>query len=489
MSGFRRLCLSRWFIPPREMPVDAIRVTDPVTGATYLRPRPHPKKPDSSKDFNGGPLPSTCGTPYCTKAGLPHDECTGTRQPFDPYYFTPAANVPPLGTPSIDGSPLPFVPPRPEELEAHPGGDRSAFKRWIQSFPGWNMPLERPSDWHSAPDGDIHRAYRQYTPFHHASNLPQWPSAYSTHYTPRGHIQGLPTPMVHSMSPWSNASGMLNRAPDLIEWNDIQGGKLQWTPHPWVAHPLPHPGMSPQAFWDTRATNLHPWRGPGGWSATYGQDAERSDMLTGGHPLPGMDPYWTPSTWVPPLYPPRMGVWLSPFLAANPRDASVPHILWDAAVEPPYRIRRITSRGAIVDFAGSDHFKAQATYPGVKTLQVYLPGMKNTWGPVLVKKDEPIKVGDIFNAVWEYLHKPLTQAEWNSLIATYGQKRKESITYAFHRRCLTAAGLYEYVRSQGLKRVDLLEGNTVYWGTYLVYNMDGTWALAMAFLPRSRTYF
>ena len=154
-------------------------------------------------------------------------------------------------------------------------------------------------------------------------------------------------------------------------------------------------------------------------------------MLTGGHPLPGMDPFWTPTRWIPPLHtPPHNGVYLSPWLAANPRNPYVPHILWDVAVEPPYAIRRLTSRGVVDEFATTEHFKQEATFPPVRSLQVNLPGMKSSWGPVTINKDTPITVGDIFNAVWTYLHKAITSEDWTALRSTYGEGRVKSVTYA-----------------------------------------------------------
>ncbi|EJC99168.1 uncharacterized protein FOMMEDRAFT_94733 [Fomitiporia mediterranea MF3/22] len=112
--------------------------------------------------------------------------------------------------------------------------------------------------------------------------------------------------------------------------------------------------------------------------------------------------------------------------------------------------------------------------------------MRTSWGPVVINKDEPISVGDVFNAVWEYLHKPITQSDWTAILESHGEQRRNRIAYAMYRRCQCAAALYDYMVSQGVKRVDLLEGSTVYWGTWLVYNVDYTWSLCMGFMPKGR---
>ncbi|THH09671.1 hypothetical protein EW145_g1846 [Phellinidium pouzarii] len=274
-----------------------------------------------------------------------------------------------------------------------------------------------------------------------------------------------------------------------MEWGNVQGGKLTWTPHPWAAHPLPHPDIPAKQFWDHAGdadAGQQMWRGPGGWMPASGLDAAGMHLITGGHPLPGMDPYWTPTRWVAPLYAQYPGVFLSPWLAPNPRNANCPHILWDAAVEPPDQIRRVTGRGTIVDFATTDFFKAPATHPSAKYLHVHLPGMRSSWGPVVVKNTSGISVGDVFNAVWAYLQTPISLNDVGTIIASRGMHHYEKTKYAMWRRCWSSAALYDYAASQGIKRVDLLEGTSVYWGFWLAYNPDGTWYLTMGFLPRTR---
>ncbi|KAI5118212.1 hypothetical protein M0805_004702 [Coniferiporia weirii] len=322
-------------------------------------------------------------------------------------------------------------------------------------------------------------------------NFPQDPVT-PVYATPHFYPQPMPVPLVAVRTPasvWPSAPEVPDRPPDLMEWNDVHGGRLQWTPHPWVAHPLPHPQIPAHQFWSHAggAGALQAWRTPGGGIPTPGFEMARAHQITGGHPLPGTDPFWTPTRRPVPLGTPYVGpgVFLSSWLAPNARNAGAPHVLWDAAVEPPYRIRRVTGRGGIVDLASTDFFKEPATDPSATTLQVHLPGMRSTWGPVVVKKSSgsAVSVGDVFQAVWNYLHKPISHDDYMAISATGGRQRCRSIEYAMYRRCLNSAALYDYTFSQGIKRVDLLEGNTVYWGTWLGYNPDGTWFLSMGFMP------
>ncbi|KAH8110043.1 hypothetical protein DFH11DRAFT_1514819 [Phellopilus nigrolimitatus] len=113
--------------------------------------------------------------------------------------------------------------------------------------------------------------------------------------------------------------------------------------------------------------------------------------------------------------------------------------------------------------------------------------MRSSWGPVFIEKKSTIEVADVFNAVWDYLQKPITLSDYDAILASDGWERCKKIQYAMYRRCWSSAALYDYMVSQGIKRVDLLEGSSVYWGIWVCYNPDGSWYLSVGFLPRSRS--
>lgn len=418
-------------------------VVDPVTGASYLRPRQR--------------LQSTVKPPTASED---HDSPGPPVIPFPPAF----ANT-----------------------------QQEAFRRWLQSFPHWRLPRSPFPGWIPEPPSDPF-------PFeHHPPNFAfEGPEeAYFGREPPTPHPQYAPLRMPgsridflrnrdrypHDAYARNETSDMIpNRVPDLVEWDNVNGGTLHWTPHPWQAHPLPHPSIPGQTFWASAAPDR--WQGPGGLPA----NAVDPRIFTGGHPLPGYDPRWTPSGWPTPLpsqYSPHRII-VSPFLALNSRASVTPHVLWDASIQPPNTIRRLTARGDIVDLSGTESMNQAATWPNTKKLLINLPYMHSSWGPVTItKKDNTfVTVKDVFDAVSKYLHTRLTQAEYNVACSMHA-RRKEEISYAFHRRCWASPHLYQSIYMDGVKRVDLLD-SPVFLGVWPNYSntQPDTIALEMGFVPR-----
>lgn len=296
---------------------------------------------------------------------------------------------------------------------------------------------------------------------------------------------------------------------DVTNWNMPPAG----TPFPWLAHPLPHPHIPAQQFWNHAPASMHPsvpWMGPYGLQVPPGAAGalgpNTAYVVTGGHPLPGQDATWTPgAAWVPmPALVGQSGaagqpanaahyrhdiVLLAPYLVANPRNGLTPHILWDTAIDPPSAIKRLTGRGDIVDFAGTPAFDEQATYPAVEELHVEIPMMRPSWGSVKVKKkaNRPwVEVCDVYEAIHKFLRKRLTQDDVDSIRYSSdggGEERYRQLEYECLRRCTNSHSLPEYQRRQGFRRVDLLGGLTVFWGMWPCYTPDGRWYLSMSFCP------
>lgn len=201
-----------------------------------------------------------------------------------------------------------------------------------------------------------------------------------------------------------------------------------------------------------------------------------------GHPLPGTQPLWTPAQWHPGLFAqdaPRGEIQLAPWLIPNPRSTVMPHMLWDVT-EHPSQIRRMTQRGLVVPFATTDNMTQQATFPPAHMIHMYIPGMRKAWGPCVVSSDGPVEVQQIFYALWEYLQTPLTTEDMRALLSgPEGEARFLSVEFACYRRCARSLALPAVERRQGLKRVDVLEGNTVFWGMWPSYQPDGGWFLCV----------
>ena len=83
---------------------------------------------------------------------------------------------------------------------------------------------------------------------------------------------------------------------------------------------------------------------------------------------------------------------------------------------------------------------------------------------IFVRNPRGITCGNVFEAIHELLNTPLTDAE-RELYVT--DRRRARVEEAFAKRCKDAPGLDEYVRKQGLKRIDLLQGKRIFAGLSL----------------------
>ncbi|KIP04664.1 hypothetical protein PHLGIDRAFT_56059, partial [Phlebiopsis gigantea 11061_1 CR5-6] len=80
---------------------------------------------------------------------------------------------------------------------------------------------------------------------------------------------------------------------------------------------------------------------------------------------------------------------------------------------------------------------------------------------IVAKNPQGVTCGDVFEAIHRSLDTPLTGAE---LALCVPDRRRDRIQAAFAQRCKDAPGLDEYVRKQGLMRIDLLQGRRVFAG-------------------------
>lgn len=257
-------------------------------------------------------------------------------------------------------------------------------------------------------------------------------------------------------------------------------------PSPWNAWQIPPDGapaaMAPNPLWT-----------PGGWTPSqFIQQHTQHIQLAPDH-LQAQAQAQSQSA-------PRGTIQLAPWISPNPRSASVPHMLWEVT-EHPSRIKRLTSRGCIVPFADTDAMRQQATYPAVSQMHVYIPGMRNAWGPLVIERPSSpsspsgamnavngIEVGMIFDALYNYLRTPLNAADVRALLSSpEGPGKYARAEWACWRRCRRSLAVAGYEAGRGMRRVDVLEGRTGFWGMWACYRADGTWFVCVGLTPVTAT--
>ncbi|KAI0783744.1 hypothetical protein C8Q75DRAFT_810546 [Abortiporus biennis] len=303
------------------------------------------------------------------------------------------------------------------------------------------------------------------TPHHGVQCVPTYPCNAST--TPAV-IPGMFTPSLYAIPLLSNQSAQVR--PAALNANRAS---------PWVPHPQPHPYIPAASFWMTGMVGGAPILVP-----TTPLDPRTAMRLTGGWPLPGTAVGWTP-VW-PPSHTPApdrisRGVCLCPWLIPNPGDPNTPHVIWDISTSPMTALR-ITGRNVILSLR--DKFGEQATYPATDKLLIYCPLMQDYWGPIVVKSSN-IVLEDVLYAIYEYFQTPLTRAEYDYL-CDLNPGNQQKLHDALWQRSLTSGNLTGFDISQGLKRVDCLGDNKVFWGLWVTYNFDNTFHLNVGLQPRKR---
>lgn len=87
--------------------------------------------------------------------------------------------------------------------------------------------------------------------------------------------------------------------------------------------------------------------------------------------------------------------------------------------------------------------------------------------------DAPIRCLDVFTAVYDTFHVPLTDAEKENI----GEEYLQSCEVHWKARCKAAACLTDVEELQGLRRVDLLRGRTMFRGLTCPAPGSGYWML------------
>ncbi|KAH9916024.1 uncharacterized protein B0H18DRAFT_885286 [Fomitopsis serialis] len=153
----------------------------------------------------------------------------------------------------------------------------------------------------------------------------------------------------------------------------------------------------------------------------------------------------------------------------------MPHVAWDVT-QHPTTARWATGRHVWVPL--SQRFNQVATYPEVRTLHIHCDiGLASVrWGPVVIEKSGAITLGDILYAIYDFFQRRMSEDDVN-FVATLRPGNRERMYEAFWRRCRTGHALDGYEHQQGMKRVDCLQDQTAWWGTWITVRPDNRWHL------------
>lgn len=377
------------------------------------------------------------------------------------YYPTPY--VPLLAFPAI---PTPYqrpgvIPPRP--YSPPPSPDQSNASEPVSAYYPWYLPAPVPLA-QSAGENAIS------TP-HPRNGFGPPPLVDAAPIYPEPSEAAAAMPNVDAWVP--------HRTPDIVEWENVRGGRLFWTPHarsdtalfssrPVTPAPLPSPEPAPA---------VPPPVVPVQAQARQRTPARAAVNLPAAAPAPVFQ--WTPSApfaWLPytpahvivPLatQPPPVAQRpsLSPYL--RPAQHYPSPTIWDVATTPPKlgSLRYHTQRGNIAALS-EEVLKLPATSPPAHALRVRFSGHHlSRWGFLYINDssstESVITVGEFLGKIWAHLQTLVTEKEWKAV----SQAEKNAVTRAMERRCRRGSGLRDYVWYQGVRRVDFLVDGTMFAG-------------------------
>ncbi|KLO18335.1 hypothetical protein SCHPADRAFT_993568 [Schizopora paradoxa] len=156
-------------------------------------------------------------------------------------------------------------------------------------------------------------------------------------------------------------------------------------------------------------------------------------------------------------------------------------LLWDMSEEPtPQSVRALD--GSALDWRC---LSTPATDPHCKFMRIQCLGF-NFWYPLEFNSRDnigrPIAIStlDVLVAIYKYLQMPLTPLEYDRLGTMPGLQ--EEVARAFYGRCSRRPSA-RLEHTQGLKRIDCLLGNTVFFGLSLESPdlVSGFWQLRVGY--------
>jgi hypothetical protein len=93
--------------------------------------------------------------------------------------------------------------------------------------------------------------------------------------------------------------------------------------------------------------------------------------------------------------------------------------------------------------------------------------------PITIERDQGLRCVDVFRAIYDTYHKPLTSME----LAALGDGYIERCRPAFEQRCKDSPGLPLFNQQRGMRRVDLLRGRRIFKGLTRTSESGAKWVL------------
>ncbi|KAL4064730.1 hypothetical protein V8B97DRAFT_1300688 [Scleroderma yunnanense] len=337
-----------------------------------------------------------------------------------------------------------------------------------------------------------------------ANRRPQWRPPPSLPNTPHNRswneLPRIPDAAAPNLSPGHDENDphhiLPARTPDLAAWR-FPTGTLSWIPHP-----FPHPSVSAAVFW-SGPTVIGP--SPAAPIIAHAEplNPTAAARLTGGWPLPGAVPIWSPGTWPLMPWPIDVPVRLAPWLIPNPINSVLPQLEWDVSTHPS-TARRVTGAhvNVALDMSGAGGSRGRAildepaTSPGFDRILVLCDVglMSRLWGPIVIEpaRGNTVTIRDLLDGIHTFFQTPLTHAEVGH-ISTLGRDNYSLLVDAYRKRTTDPrvgadTGLRDWEWRQGLKRVDCLGDRRWWWGVWVTYNSNGTWNLNLGLVNPAHRY-
>ncbi|KAF9649608.1 hypothetical protein BDM02DRAFT_3113414 [Thelephora ganbajun] len=163
----------------------------------------------------------------------------------------------------------------------------------------------------------------------------------------------------------------------------------------------------------------------------------------------------------------QSGFTLNFLLISNRLLSKETPIEWDVS-EPVETVRHILD---------DERFLANArepvTNPPTNTIRIEFcfidqPGVRWNWESITIRKPRPIRIADVFHAIYRYFQLQLTVAEWD-IVKSHGKDNARIVANSWRER--VASHLEEGARSVvyqgGLRRVDCLGSSKIFAGLWV----------------------
>lgn len=144
-------------------------------------------------------------------------------------------------------------------------------------------------------------------------------------------------------------------------------------------------------------------------------------------------------------------------------------LLWDVR-RPPQSARRILFP---VEYITPFYLSLPATYLPKRFLRIVCGMLPEEW-VIEIRQQEDITIGDILEAIYTMLMRPIQRHEWERLT----DKQRDRIGSVFKERCEMAAD-QERCRSRGVLRVDFLHQHILFAGLSLSFDRDSSCVLTL----------